>query len=403
MSRKIVNIITPYYNPEITAAAHRMHALAESMSKSFRVNVFTLSAPGSQLKNHKVKFEENLTVYYVAAFRYRKSNLFLRAFFEWWYALKLVRLSNKNNADLLIVTIPFMFLLPVVARFSKTKNKIADLRDIVWHYLPSSGLFKKFIKARITSCMHRSLSKFDAVTVTNEAEKRWLLNQTKIPAEKLTVIPNGISLERYNKLSKIKYVAHASHFVITYIGNIGTGQHFINLIESVKEMSDVKVNLIGDGNEWKNIENYLSQHGIQNVYLHKKKKWTNILPYYQTSNLLFASLKEEYDTAIPSKLYEYLATGLPVLYLGNGAATNFLGTFKNTFLVLSFDKRYLEKMIWNIRRSKISRSVTNNQMIGQAFLREKLSIRFAEIASGLLNEKKPSSLFVEDILQSTKL
>ena len=122
-------------------------------------------------------------------------------------------------------------------------------------------------------------------------------------------------------------------------------------------MLDVRLNLIGDGNEWKNIEKYIVNNNIKNVFLQNKKHWTHTIPFYQTSNLLFASLKEEYDTAIPSKLYEYLATGLPILYLGNGAATNFLGTFKNTFLVLNYETKVLEKMINQQKMQNMDRAI----------------------------------------------
>ena len=402
MPRKIINIISPHFSPEITAAAHRMEVAAKTLSRAYKVNVFTLTERGSKLKSHQIKCDENLTVNYLAVKSYSKSFFLVRALFEWWYSLKLVRESNKVKADLVIVSVPFIFLLPVVARYSTARKKIADIRDLVWHYLPATTFFKKIIKARLASWMHRSLSKFDSITITNEAEKRWLLSCTSLSEEKLKVIPNGVSTEKFFKLSEMKYVPHTNKFTITYIGNIGSSQHFLSLIDAVKDMLDVRLNLIGDGNEWKNVEKYITNHNIRNVFLHSKKHWIHTLPFYQTSNLLFASLKEEYDTAIPSKLYEYLATGLPVLYLGNGAASNFLGTYKNTFLVLSYETRYLEKMIWNIKRLAPVRATNNIHTIGKLFLREKLSARFIELAAGLLNEKNLSTLFVEDILLSTE-
>ncbi len=402
MPRKVINIITPHYTPEITAAAHRLEVAAKTLSRAYKVNVFTLTERGSKLKNHQIKCDENLTVNYLSVRSYSKSIFFIRALFEWWYSLRLVRQSNKVKADLVIVSVPFIFLLPVVARYCNARKKIADVRDLVWHYLPANTLLETFVKASLTLRMHRSLYKFDSITVTNEAEKRWLLSNTKLSEEKLKVIPNGVGADKFLKLSQMKHVPHTNKFSITYIGNIGSSQHFFSLIDAVKDMLDVRLNLIGDGNEWKNVEKYIANNNIRNVFIHSKKHWIHTLPFYQTSNLLFASLKEEYDTAIPSKLYEYLATGLPILYLGNGAATNFLGTYKNTYLVLSYETRYIEKMIWNIKRLAPARSTNNIQTIGKLFLREKLSTRFIELAAGLLNEKNLSNLFVEDILLSTE-
>lgn len=402
MARKSVHIITPHFIPEITAAAHRMEAAANALSTAYKVNVFTLTERGTFIKEHTVKYSEHLSIHYLPVKSFSKSNFFIRACYEWIYAMKLIRKSNSIHADLAIITIPFMFLLPVAAMFCKTKMKVADIRDIVWDYLSSSTAFKRLIKKRLMSWMHRSLTKFDAIAVTNEVEKKWLLQNANINEDKLFVIPNGISLEKFSRLTELEYAPNPQKFTITYIGNIGTSQHFFTLINAVKDMRDVRLVLVGSGNEWNTIKNYLSGNGIQNVFLHEKKKWIRTLPFYQSSNLLFASLKEDFDTAIPSKLYEYLATGLPVLYLGKGAGAAFLNTFSNTFVVGIYDEKYLERVIWNVMRLSPVRSGKNMLTIKKNFIREKLSNRYVEIAARLLNTKEISNVYIEDILLSTE-
>jgi hypothetical protein len=163
-------------------------------------------------------------------------------------------------------------------------------------------------------------------------------------------------------------------------------------------MKDVRLNLVGNGNEWRNLQKYVTRQEIKNVFFCDKRKWERTLPYYQVSDLLFASLKEEYDTAIPSKLYEYLATGLPVFYLGKGAAADFLDTFGNTFVSGLYDASCLERIIWKVRRLSPVRSGKNIDNIKRHFIREKLSMRFAEVAARLLNEKELSDVFVDDFL-----
>lgn len=402
MPRKSVHIITPHFVPEVTAAAHRMEAAANALSSAYKVNVFALAERGSSVKEHTVKCNEHLSIHYLPVKSYAKSNFFVRAYFEWVYAMKLIRKSNSIHADLAIITIPFMFLLPVAAMFCKAKIKVADIRDIVWDYLSASTPIKRLVKLRLMAWMHRSLTKFNAVAVTNEVEKKWLLLNTTLKEDKLFVIPNGISMEKFSRLSELEYAPHPQKFTITYIGNIGTSQHFYTLINSVKEMRDVRLVLVGSGNEWSNIKNYLSTNSIQNVFLHEKKKWIRTLPFYQSSNLLFASLKEDFDTAIPSKLYEYLSTGLPVLYLGKGAAAAFLKTFSNTFVVGIYEEKYLERVIWNVMRLAPVRSGKNMLTIKKNFIREKLSNRYVEIAARLLNSKEISNVFIEDILLSTE-
>ncbi len=401
MPRKVISIITPHFTPEITAAAHRMEAAANILASSFKVHVFTLHERGNKSENSSIKMNENLIVHYTSVLPYNKSVFIIRAFFEWWYSMKLLRKSNIVHADLAIVTIPFMFLLPIVARTCNAKKKIADIRDIVWDYIHPSFFIGRIIKKKITSVMHRALMHFDSVTVTNEGEKQWLMNHTGLSENKISIIPNGISKDKFKQLSEVKYMPHPHKFTISYIGNIGSSQQFYTLIDAVKDMNDIRLNLVGEGNKLKNIRTYVTLNKIKNVFIHGKLRWLRVVPYYQTSDLLFASLKDGYDTAIPSKLYEYLSTGLPILYQGKGSAADFLSGFKNTFVVNGSDSLYMEKLIWRIKKLSLSRSGVNIHIVGNKYIREKSSKQFVELSARLLNEKIISDVFVEDFLLST--
>ncbi len=398
MSRKIISLITPHYSPEITAAAHRMEVAAKTLSSSYKVHVFTLTERGQRTESYDLKHDANLTVHYISQINYNKSVFFIRALFEIWYSLRLILKANSVRSDLTIITIPYIFLLPFAGWFCKADKKIADVRDLVWHYLSSKNFLKKKISKYLTRIMHKSLKKFDAITLTNEAEKRWLI-QNGFHEAGLTVIPNGLSQEKYKQLTSVKYSPHSQKITITYIGNIGSSQHFYSLLNAVKEMKDVRLNLIGDGNDFKNLQSYIINKKILNVTLIGKMKWRRIVPYYQTSNILFASLKDNFDTAIPSKLYEYLATGLPIIFQGEGAGADFLRNYENTFIVKSSDSTAIENMIWNIKDLKPAKSQKNISEIGRMFIREKLSTRFVELAARLMNEKELSDVFVEEILE----
>lgn len=398
MARKVISLITPHYSPEITAAAHRMEVAAKTLSTSYKVHVFTLTERGRRTASYDLKYDANLTIHYISQINYNKSVFFIRAIFEIWYSLRLILKANSVKADLAIITIPYIFLLPFATWFCNAGKKAADVRDLVWHYLSAKSFLKRKVRKFLTRLMHKSLKKFDAITLTNESEKRWLI-RNGFAEQSLTVIPNGLSLEKFKQLTSVKYSPHPQKLTITYIGNIGSSQHFYSLLKAVKEMKDVKLNIVGDGNDYKSLRNYISSNKISNVTLIGKLRWRRILPYYQTSNILFASLKDNFDTAIPSKLYEYLATGLPIIYQGEGAGADFLRNYENTFIVKSSDATAIENLIWNIKDLKPEKSHKNIREIGRMFIREKLSTRFVELSARLLNEKVLSDVFIDDILE----
>jgi glycosyltransferase involved in cell wall biosynthesis len=375
-----------------------MEVAARTLSASYKIHVFTLAEKGTRSDNYDIKHDANLTIHYLAQRNFNKSSFIIRAFFELWYSIKLVLKSNSVESDLIIVTSPFMFLLSITAMMSNAPKKIADVRDLVWHYLPSHSLFSRIVKNYFRRKMHHALRKFDAITLTNESEKHWLIRHG-FDEELLTVVPNGLSVDKYRQLREVKYTAYSQKFVITYIGNVGSSQHFHSIINAVKDMKDVKLFIIGDGNELKNLQSYIESNKIGNVGLLGKMKWSRLLPFYQTSNMLFASLKNNYDTAIPSKIYEYLATGLPILFQGEGAASDLLLNYENTFCIDADDETGIEKAIWKIKSVKLNRSQKNVQDIGRNFIREKLSSRFVELSARLLNERTLSDIFVDDVLE----
>jgi len=296
-------------------------------------------------------------------------------------------------------TSPFMFLLNSVANLSNCKNKVADIRDLVWHYLPAKNFVQRKLKSVVTRHVHSSFEKFIAITVTNHSEKDWLIKNANVNPEKIEVIPNGLSEDKFRFLQTIRYSKPQKDFVISYIGNIGSAQVFIPLIEAIRNKEGVKLNLIGDGNERENIQRYLLEEDVRNVFVPGKLRWARIIPYYQSSSILYSGLKEEFNTAVPSKIYEYLSTGLPILFLGQGATKSLLENFDNIYAIDDYSEEALKKAIAKIRYEKPANSLPNTLAIGENFIREKISLNFVELLAGILNEKVPGEIFVEDLLK----
>ncbi|MBP6428592.1 MAG: glycosyltransferase [Bacteroidia bacterium] len=399
MPRKRINIITPHFTPENTAASHRMESAARVLSASFDVNVFTLTERGKKARASTEMWNDNLHVHYLYMPDYPKGLYIIRALMEWVYARKLVRFSNTVECDLVLFTSPFMFLLNAVAKLCKCRMIVADIRDIVWHYLPEKNILNKKIKQVVTKSVHASFEKFSAMTVTNQSEKEWLLANANVRKEKISVIPNGLSEDKFRFLQTVRYSKPKKDFIISYIGNIGSAQVFIPLIEAIRNKEGVKLNLIGDGNARECIQKYLLEEDVRNVFIPGKLRWARIIPYYQSSSILYSGLKPEFDTAIPSKIYEYLSTGLPILFLGKGATVSLLENFDNIYSLDDYTEEGLKKAIAKIRYDKPANSLPNTLAIGENFIREKISQNFVELAAGILNEKTTSEIFVEDLFK----
>ncbi len=382
---KVINIITPHFTPEITAAAHRMDAVVSSLAIEYKINVFTLTERGRKVKDRENQISDNITVHSINLPRYAKSLFFIRALFELYYSVKLSRRASHTPADLTFITSPYMFLLPVAALFSGKGKKVADVRDLVWCYLPNRNRFQKLVKAYFEKLVCRFIMYYDHITVTNNTEKNWLLRNTQLEEERISILSNGISTERFERLITLKYHGKNSPFVITYVGNIGNGQDLQPLIDSVRHLKDVKLNIIGDGIELKKIAHLVRSENLSHIHFHGKLKWSRVLPFYQSSSVLFARLGENYSSAIPSKLFEYLSTGLPVVFFGSGTAKDFLLQFDNTYVIEDEDSESLKNVFVELRKSNPHHSLVNRRLIESDYLRENINRDLFPIIENLLD------------------
>lgn len=361
-----------------------MDAVVSSLALEYKVNVFTLTERGHKASDKENQVSDNIIVHSVNLPKYTKSLFFIRALFELYYSIKLSRKASRTPADLTFVTTPYMFLIPAAALFGGKGKKIADVRDLVWCYLPKKNWFQKIVRRNFEKLVCRFLTSYEHVTVTNPAERNWLLQHTSLDEERISILSNGISLNRFERLSSLKYHAKNSPFVITYIGNIGNGQDLQALIDTVKKMKDVKLNIIGDGIEYKKFSNLIRTEKLEHIHLHGKLKWSRVLPFYQSSSVLYARLGQNYNSAIPSKLFEYLSTGLPVVFHGSGAAKDFLKRFENTFIIENGVEGGLTEILHALKSRQTWLSAGNREKIETYYLRENINKKLFPIIDTLL-------------------
>ena len=102
--------------------------------------------------------------------------------------------------------------------------------------------------------------------------------------------------------------------------------------------------------------------------------WEELRVIYQNSSILYCQLSSNYNSAIPSKLYEYLSTNRSIIFSGEGAAIEFLKQFEGVYFSKSDDYLSLNKTIASI----ISKNKThdknlilkNRDLIKEKYIRE---------------------------------
>ena len=193
-----INVVTSHFTPEITAAAHRMDALVDALALNHKVNVFALTEIGKPAAEKIIRESNQVTINYIDIPKYKKSSLFFRTFYEIWYSIKIARLAAGKECDVTYVTSPFMFLIPAIILFGGRSFKICDVRDLTWRYIPDKFIIHRCFRYIFTRMIELFLPKFDWITVTNISERKWISENTKVDSDKITILSNGISADKFD-------------------------------------------------------------------------------------------------------------------------------------------------------------------------------------------------------------
>jgi len=175
-------------------------------------------------------------------------------------------------------------------------------------------------------------------------------------------------------------------FTLTYIGNVGIAQNINILVDLAKRIPDIQINIIGEGSKYHELKQYARKNQIHNITFFGKVKREEIISFYQKTSVLFAQLDEKFQAAMPSKLYEYASTGLPIIYAGLGEARNFVKQLENCTTINPGDLKALEVAVKKYKDEPIKISEANKKFVYENFIREQQSTKMVDIVDKLLGE-----------------
>ena len=256
-----------------------------------------------------------------------RGNFFIRTVRELLLARKILGKLPKDS-EVIFMTVPSMFLLFLFQGFHASL-KVLDVRDLTWEYLSDRSLIMRHAKKLFRVLARWKLPQFDFFTVTNNAEFKYLCEEVQVNPEKIIQCSNGITFAQFQSLAQVDYDSPSKKSkrpCLAYVGNIGVAQNLTTLVEAAKKLPDVDFKIVGGGSDQARVEEAARQ--VPNVDMTGRVDWAEIPLIYQYADILWAQLTPDFAGAVPSKLYEYLATGKPVIYGGLGEAVSVVDEFQ---------------------------------------------------------------------------
>ena len=137
-----------------------------------------------------------------------------------------------------------------------------------------------------------------------------------VPAEKLVFWPQFCDEPDFTNAEKPEIYSD-DDFKIVFAGNIGEAQGLDLLLETadcLKDCSDIKFYIVGDGRARKRLEETAKANGLQNVFFVGKVSVDAADRYIHFADCAYLSFKDNtvFNMTIPAKLQSYMACGTPI-------------------------------------------------------------------------------------------
>jgi glycosyltransferase involved in cell wall biosynthesis len=180
----------------------------------------------------------------------------------------------------------------------------------------------KLIKTK--SIFYKSLLKLfnsayrmaDCLIVLGRDMRKILAEKSSLELEKIVIIPNWADTENIFPMRlQIK-----GPIVIQFAGNFGRVQGILPFLQSFYQADnqDVNVNLIGDGALRNEIGSYIYSNGQSNVKILPSFKRSQQKQILNECDIGLVTLAEGMmGLGVPSKSYNIMAAGKPILYIGD--------------------------------------------------------------------------------------
>jgi len=170
----------------------------------------------------------------------------------------------------------------------------------------------------------------DRIVVVTPAFKEHLMEKWKVPATRISRVPNGVETELFSPdktdtLLKGE-LGGEGKFIACYVGTMGMAHGLEIILEAAGELKttapQVLFLLIGDGAEKENIAARAKSMGLSNLRIIDAQPREDIPAYICASDACLVLLKRTpvFETVIPTKMLEFMSCARPVILGVEGQA-----------------------------------------------------------------------------------
>ncbi len=358
-----VLLLTQYFPPEIGAAQTRLFELGQELSGlGWEVEVLTAlpNYPTGRIfegydPRHPVKEVLGRLSVVRVPLRSAQSGFVNRLMCYFSFVKFAVRWGPILCAkpDVLFVESPPLFLGHAGIRLTRQWGvpMVFNISDL-W---PESAKYMGVVKNRLVLAAAEALELSyyrRAALVTGTSNEIVESVKRRCPSTDVEVITNGVDIDRFGPQfadeEARSLLGAQERITFTYAGVMGMAQGLdvvLDVAAAVRDMTHVQFVLIGDGADRESLHRRIEVENLLNVRLLRAQPKERIPALLAVSQVGFHVLKFAIPGAVPSKIYEAMAGGLPILFAGGGEGARRVLDARAGLVVPYEDVRGLEEAV----------------------------------------------------------
>jgi glycosyltransferase involved in cell wall biosynthesis len=259
---------------------------------------------------------------------------------------------------------------------------------------PGSSLY--WALSRIAGFLYRQA---DHIVVVTPAFREYLTRYWQLPAEKISVVTNGVETKLFAPRKpddEVRQVLNAQgRFVVSFIGTLGVAHGLEALIGAAERLEtahpDILFAIVGDGAERERLVSVAREKKLSNVRFMPQQPHEKIPGYIAASDVCLTLLKksEVFETVIPTKMLEFMSCAKPVIVGVGGQAKQIVEHSRAGICIEPENVDELCKAILKLRSDAWLRDEfgkNGREYIRNNFSRERTAVDYLEILARLTGQ-----------------
>jgi glycosyltransferase involved in cell wall biosynthesis len=233
-----------------------------------------------------------------------------------------------RRVDVVIGTSP-QFFTACAAHFVaalKRRPFVFELRDLWPESIKAVGMMRDSMVLRLMEKLELYLYRRARLIVSVTHSFRATLAARGVDPNKIDVVTNGVDLSRFSPRPKDAALEAelglAGKFVAGYVGTHGIAHALETLLAAAERLSRApdgdrfRIMLLGDGASKATLRAEAARLGLTNVVFVDSVSKDQVSRYWSLLDVSIIHLRktELFETVIPSKLFECMGMGIPVLH-----------------------------------------------------------------------------------------